>query len=208
MRYFLVLVMLCAYSLTASAQWWRLDFKKHARYPMISRVKDNSLTRMKATSNTVNTDCIDHLPYIPSQYQLEVKERIVMRAAQHSMRFREYGPASYRFSELAQIYVKENRLSEAKWYYLQSNLISRQQNDHQHTISNLVNLAMVKADLGDMTQAQQDLTEARELARANGRPQDIKFIEEKMKFLQTNKNWLPKSELRYADAAEVTAKSK
>jgi hypothetical protein len=93
-----------------------------------------------------------------------------MRAAQHNMRFREYALASYKFSELAQIYVKENRLSEAKWYYLQSILISKQQNDHQHTINNLVSLAMIKADLGDLVQAQQDLAEARELARVYYRP--------------------------------------
>ncbi|MFD0795303.1 hypothetical protein ACFQZX_16900 [Mucilaginibacter litoreus] len=207
MRYFL-LTILCVFSLSASAQWYRLDFKKHVRYPQIALPKDKSLQKLLAAREPFHNQKLTFPPAILSQYQLELNERVVMRAAQHNMRFRQYYLASYRFSELAQLYVKENRLSEAKWYYLQSNLISRQQNDHQHTISNLISLALIKAELGDQEQAQQDLAEARTLALSNGRAQDVKLIESKIKFIQSNKDWLPKSELRYADAAEITAKSK
>ncbi|GGH22887.1 hypothetical protein [Mucilaginibacter phyllosphaerae] len=208
MRY-IILAILCTISLSASAQWWRGDFKKHVRYPQVAHVKDGSLKKFLANKPAFYNPKKLALPVIPrSQFNLEINERIVMRAAQHHMRFREYALASYKFSELAQIYVSENRLSEAKWYYLQSNYISKQQNDHQHTINNLVSLAMVKADLGDITQAQQDLTEARDLALSTGRAQDVKLIDGKIKFVQSNKTWLPKSELRYADAAEITAKSK
>lgn len=208
MRYFLLLVVLFAFNLTASAQWYKLDFKKHVRYPLVAQAKNNSFKKALASYHSDPQRCLAPVPNIPTPFQLEANERVVMRAAQHYMRFRQYNEASYRFSELAQIYVKANRLSEAKWYYLQSNYISRQQNDYAHTISNLINLALIKADLGDLSQAQQDLVEARDMARSNGRPQDLKLVEEKMKYLQTNKTWLPKSELRYADAAEVTAKSK
>lgn len=208
MRYSLLLVIVFAFNLTASAQWYKLDFKKHVRYSQIASTKYNAMKRLMATYPVVTNKKLAPVPTVISQLQLEAGERVIMRAAQHNMRFRQYGEASYRFSELAQLYVKANRLSEAKWYYLQSNLISRQQNDYPHTISNLICLALVKADLGDLTQAQQDLTEALEMARNAGRTQDLKLVEEKLKFLQTNKTWLPKSELRYADAAETTAKSK
>ncbi|RFZ92775.1 hypothetical protein D0C36_15370 [Mucilaginibacter conchicola] len=200
--------MLAAFNLTASAQWYKLDFKKHVRYPQVAAAKYNALKREMATYPLPTTKKIAPVPPMISQLELEAGERIIMRAAQHFMRFRQYGEASYRFSELAQLYAKANRLSEAKWYYLQSNNISRQQNDYPHTISNLICLALIKADLGDLSQAHQDLTEARDMARSTGRAQDLKLCEEKLKFIQTNKTWLPKSELRYADAAEVTAKSK
>jgi hypothetical protein len=207
MRY-IILVILCALNLSASAQWWRGDFKKHTRYPQIAQVKDHSLKKFLAAKPPLYKPKVTLVAIAPSQFSLEINERIVMRAAQHNMRFREYALASYKFSELAQIYVKENRLSEAKWYYLQSILISKQQNDHQHTINNLVSLAMIKADLGDLTQAQQDLAEARDLARTTGRTEAVKMIDGKIKFVQSNKVWLPKSELRYAEAADVTGKSK
>lgn len=208
MRYILI-VIFCALNLSASAQWWRIDFKKHTRYPQIAQVKDRSLKKFLAAKTPIFNPKKLALVAIPrSQFNLEINERIVMRAAQHNMRFREYALASYRFSELAQIYVGENRLSEAKWYYLQSILISKQQADHQHTINNLVSLAMIKADLGDLTQAQQDLAEARDLARTTGRNADVKMIDGKIKYVQSNKVWLPKSELRYAEAVDVTGKSK
>ncbi|MET3977726.1 hypothetical protein ABIB62_000294 [Mucilaginibacter sp. UYP25] len=208
MRY-IILVIFCALNLSASAQWWRGDFKKHARYPQIPQVKDLSLKRFLSAKQLVYNPKKLAKNIIPrSQFTLEINERIVMRAAQHNMRFREYALASYRFSELAKIYVGENRLSEAKWYYLQSILISKQQNDYQHTINNLISLALIKADLGDLTQAQQDLAEARDLARTTGRTDDVKLIDTKIKFVQSNKVWLPKSELRYAEAVDVTGKSK
>ncbi|QHS54836.1 hypothetical protein GWR56_04470 [Mucilaginibacter sp. 14171R-50] len=208
MRY-IILVFLCVITLSASAQWYRLDFKKHKRYPLIAQVKDHSLKKfLAAKTPAYNPQKLALVVIPPSQFSLQINERIVMRAAQHNMRFREYAQASYKFSELAQIYVSQNRLSEAKWYYLQSILISKQQNDFKHTIDNLVSLALIKADLGDITQAQQDLTEARDLARNTGRNADVKMIEGKIKFVQNNKVWLPKSELRYAEAVDVTAKSK
>jgi hypothetical protein len=208
MRY-IILVILCALNLSASAQWWRGDFKKHKRYPLIAQVKDHSLKKFLSVKRPpYNPKKLALVALQRSQFNLEINERIVMRAAQHNMRFREYAQASYRFSELAKIYVGENRLSEAKWYYLQSILISKQQGDFPHTISNLVSLALIKADLGDLTQAQQDLVEARDLARNTGRTQDVKMVNEKIKFVQSNKVWLPKSELRYAEAADTSPKSK
>jgi hypothetical protein len=67
---------------------------------------------------------------------------------------------------------------------------------------------MVKADLGDLTQAQQDLAEARDLATSIGHTADVKLIDAKVKFVQSNKVWLPKSELRYAEAVDAVTKTK
>lgn len=206
MRY-IILVVLCAINLSASAQWWRGDFKSHKRSPVIPQVKHHSIDRW-ATAADFSKAKIKIIPLQRSAYNLEVSEKSVMKIAQHNMRFREYALASYNFSDLAQLYVLENRLSEAKWYYLQSILLSKNKNDNPHTISSLVSLAMVKADLGDLVQAQQDLAEARELAFTTGRADDVKLIDKKVKFVQSNKVWLPKSELRYAEAIDTLNKSK
>ena len=207
MRY-IILVIFCALNLSASAQWWRGDFKKHKRYPLMAQVKDRSAKKLFQSITPLSKPKITAYTPPRSQYIVEMAERVVMRSAQHNMRYREYAMASYDFSELAQLYVQENRLSEAKWYYLQSIQLSKRQMDHLHTINNLISLAMVKADLGDLLQAQQDLAEARELALTTGRADDVKRIDTKVKFVQSNKVWLPKSELRYAEAADVITKSK
>jgi hypothetical protein len=205
MRY-LFLVLLCALSFTANAQWWRGDFKKHKRYPLIALPKNNSIKRIPKFSIAKAP-----LPYatVPrSAYNLELCEKAVIRSAQHHMRYREYAMASYNFSELAQLYVSENRLSEAKWYYLQSILLSKRQGDQQHTIKSLTCLGMIKADLGDLVQAQQDLAEARALAFATGRTADVLAIDKKIAYVKSNKVWLSKSELRYAEAVELSGKLK
>jgi len=130
-----------------------------------------------------------------------------MKTAQHNMRFRIYDIASYNFSQLAEMFMKQNRFSEAKWYLLQSNNISRQQNDDSHTIANLMDLAMVKANLGDLQQAQQDLDEARQIATARGFQSVIADIEKENIYIKLNKNASsPKMELKYASDAMVTDK--
>lgn len=202
MRY-IILVLLCAFNLTASAQWWRGDFKKHPRLPLITKAKDNSLKRIAVTRTKIITKPVV-FKFPRTAYNLEVCEKVAMKSAQHHMRFREYALASYDFSDLAELYVQENRLSEAKWYYLQSIYISKKQEDKQHTIKSLISLAMIKADLGDLAQAQQDLTEARAIATQTNRADDIKIIDGKIKYVQNNKVWLPKSELRYAEAVGLS----
>lgn len=205
MRYTL-LMFFCAINLTASAQWWRGDFKKHTRVAPITLQQLNVTKRIPPAKLPVARPLF--ATQLRSQFSILASEALVMKDAQHNMRFREYALASYKFSELAQLYVLENRLSEAKWYYLQSILISKTQNDFQHTISSLVNLALIKADLGDMALAKQDLAEARELALTTSRTEDLKLIDKKIKYLESNKVWLPKSELRYAEAVEIVGKLK
>jgi len=123
------------------------------------------------------------------------------------MRFRIYDIASYNFSQLAELFIKQNRFSEAKWYLLQSNKISREQNDDKHTIANLMDLAMVKANLGDLAQAQQDLDEAHQIATLRGWTSNVADIEKENIFIKINKSASsPKMELRYASDAMVTDK--
>jgi ATP/maltotriose-dependent transcriptional regulator MalT len=90
---------------------------------------------------------------------------------------------------------------------LQSNIISRQQNDDKHTIANLMALATIKSELGDYTQAQQDLTEAHDMASVRGFNVDLTAIEKKMALIKQNKNNTPKTDVRYAETPVSNSKA-
>jgi hypothetical protein len=122
-----------------------------------------------------------------------------MEMAKHNMRFRIYNDASYNFSDLAQLYMRLHRLSEAKWYLLQSNTISRQQNDDKHTISNLISLAVIKKDIGDIPSARADLLEARDLAHARGLQAQVKEIDNDMLLLDHRVTNPVKPDIKYAE---------
>nr|WP_221284745.1 hypothetical protein [Mucilaginibacter sp. SP1R1]MBB6150214.1 hypothetical protein [Mucilaginibacter sp. SP1R1] len=202
---FILLIIFCSISLSVSAQWYKYNpFKKHERYAQIALLKDHSMKRLPVAGLAkvkITNARIERTPY-----SLLLMEASVIKTAQHNMRFRVYNTASYNFSDLAQMYLKQNRLSEAKWYLLQSLLISRQQNDNRHTITNLINLAAVKTGYGDYAQAKQDLVEARTLASSLGLTMDVAAVDKQMHYLQDNKNTL-KTEIRYAETADADPKT-
>jgi len=142
-----------------------------------------------------------------SDYSLEASENVVMQLARHNMRFRIYNDASYNFSDLAHLYIKQNRLSEAKWYLLQSNNISRQENDDKHTIENLIDLANIKGLMGDILLARQDLAEAHDLAYAKGLNQYLETIDLATQYLNQNKAPKQKPILVYADGIQNNTKA-
>lgn len=201
---FILLVILCSLSLSVSAQWYKYNpFRKHERFPQIAALNDNSIKKLPVAQvlKTKITDAtIERTPYA-----LLLMEASVIKTAQHNMRFRVYNSASYNFSDLAQMYLKQNRLSEAKWYLLQSLQISRQQNDNRHTITNLINLAAVKTGYGDFPQAKQDLIEARSIANSLGLTMDVAAVDKQMRYLEENKTRL-KTEIRYAETSDTDTK--
>lgn len=193
---FTLLVFLCALSLSASAQWYRVDLKIkhwHERFPPIVQVTDHSMTRLPvvalSTKVKVRKQQLDF-----SEITYDAAIYFAIKKAQHNMRFRVYDEASYNFSDLAQLYIHRNKFTEAKWYLLQSNNISRQENDYRHTITNLLDLAMIKASLGDYALAQQDLAEAHDIATQKGFIADLPGIEQKMLCIKQNKPWPQKPE--------------
>jgi len=205
MKFVIIIVLFTTISFSASAQWWNVSFKKHERFPAI-HAKDNSIAHLPVAKLTLTK--IGKLNIKQSDYSLELEEDAIIKIAQHNMRFRIYDEASYNFSELAKLYIQQNRLSEAKWYLLQSNSISRQQNDDKHTISNLMDLALIKANMGDVVLAQQDLTEARQLAAAKGWVANVADIDKEVNYIRLNKTSASKTEMRYADAVMADKKDK
>jgi putative lipase involved disintegration of autophagic bodies len=206
MRFILLFIFCVTVSFSASAQWWNISLKKHQRFPQLAHVSDQSLQQLPTSK--LSSSRISAVNFIKStDYYLELAEAVIMKTAQHNMRFRVYNTASYNFSELARLYIQQNRFSEAKWYLLQSNNISRQQNDDKHTIANLMDLAMVKANLGDLVLAQLDLTEAHQIAVSKGWTANLFEIEKESQYILHNKTTTPALALRYADDATTDKKA-
>lgn len=205
---FLLVILFAAICTPASAQWYRIDqlLKKKAPHTPYEDLSDNRYIA-RFTAEKVSHPIISPVLIEPSEYSLEASENAVMQLAQHNMRFRIYNEASYNFSDLARLYVKQNRLSEAKWYLLQSNNISRQENDDKHTIENLIELASVKAAMGDVMLAEQDLAEAHDIAYAKGLSQYMETIELATQYIKQNQQPKQRPVLIYADDAQNKTKA-
>jgi len=197
-----LVILLSIISFSASAQWYRVDMllKKHPRPVAIEPMVNHSYACLPVI--TLHTPSPVLKPFDFTEYNLLAQEAIVMKTAQHNMRFRVYADASYNFSDLARLYIRQNRYAEAKWYLLQSNFISRNQNDDHHTIANLIDLATIKAGLGDYAQAMQDLTEAHDIACLRDFKEEEAIIEKKILSLKQT----PKVDVRYAEEAEGVTK--
>jgi len=197
----ILLILLCTISFSASAQWWAVGpLKKFQRYPLIAQVQQSPLKIKAQLSNAKLT----RVAIGQTTYCLTLNEHAVMKTAQHQMRFREYADASYSFNELAKIYVQQNKLSEAKWFFLQSNNLSRQQSNDRLTIANLIELAVIKSTIGDFSLAQQDLKEAQDLAGSHNWQDDILSVKKRQDDLQRTKLATVKTEAGLASAGQNT----
>jgi hypothetical protein len=196
-------VVFCTISITASAQFWR---KKKAV------TRDASLPIAAGNFSVIVTNGEFDMPAVlplvlkRSVYDIEIAEDVTLKQAKHNMRFRVFTAASYNFSDLAELYMLQNRFSEAKWYLLQSNALAREQNDSNLVVSNLLDLATIKLAIGERGLAIADLNEAHNIAIAKGLTTDADAIEKRIVELQSNKNPSPKAALRYAEAVELAAK--
>ncbi|GAB3912898.1 tetratricopeptide repeat protein [Mucilaginibacter boryungensis] len=71
------------------------------------------------------------------------------------------------FNNLVRIYKDQKKFSQAKWFILQSNTISRMRNDTRNVIASLIELAGIKMSIKDYKLAQRDLDEALSLSSQN-----------------------------------------
>jgi tetratricopeptide (TPR) repeat protein len=75
------------------------------------------------------------------------------------------------FDNLAKVYASQRKFSQAKWFILQSNNITRIKNDIPNIIASLVKLSTVKMEIRDYKLAMRDLNEALSLSITNKIPQ-------------------------------------
>ncbi|MGZ3776412.1 MAG: hypothetical protein ACXVI9_02070 [Mucilaginibacter sp.] len=202
---FRLIILFSIISFSASAQFSVFDFlkKKHLVLPSIHMAKCHTIKNVALQPAVINP--VDVHPYDlgDSDFDLVAQEHMIMKLAKHNMSWRIYHDASYNFSDLAQVYIKLHRLSEAKWYLLQSNKLALEENDNKHTITNLVNLALVKNDIGDQVSARADLVEAYDLAMTKGMREKAVEINTQIQLLDQNKL---ASSIKYAEAADIAKK--
>jgi len=74
------------------------------------------------------------------------------------------------FDHLARAYHSQKKYSQAKWFILQSNTLSRAKNDTPNIITSLVTLAAIKSDIKDYDLAMRDLDEALQLSETTHAP--------------------------------------
>jgi hypothetical protein len=71
------------------------------------------------------------------------------------------------FDNLVKVYRAQRKFSQAKWFVLQSNTLSRAIHDVPNIISSLLQLAAIKTDIKDYSLAMRDLNEALKLSTDN-----------------------------------------
>jgi tetratricopeptide (TPR) repeat protein len=71
------------------------------------------------------------------------------------------------YDQLAFIYQNQKRFSEAKWFFIQSNILARKIDHPVSIVNSLINLAHVKMAIGDWQLALDDIKEAEKLAVKN-----------------------------------------
>ena len=185
------------FSLQASAQFYvKIPWqKKHERFPALGLLQEKTPPPALIYNTSFSTFKTD---LGRSRYSIDAEEAMCMRNLRHSMR---YGQAAMRiqFDSLASFYFRQNRFSEAKWYLLRSNAISRQQKNYEGIIGSLVVLADVKSNLGDFKQADEDLLEAKNIASLHSLTPNLLLIEQHTKQIKLNKDGGVKVENHYAE---------
>jgi len=108
------------------------------------------------------------------------------------------------YNGLVKVYKDQKKYSQAKWFILQSNTISRQQNDTRNIISSLVELASIKMAIKDYDLAKGDLNEALSLSSAKHFPKQESMVQASYAtfYAETNEPKKAAAALKRHDAIE------
>lgn len=90
-----------------------------------------------------------------------------MLAIHQFSRFNDTAGLRLSFDNLGKIYIAQKKYSQAKWFILQSNAISRVKRDIPNLISSLITLSVIKSEIQDYKLASKDLNEALQLSINN-----------------------------------------
>jgi len=99
------------------------------------------------------------------------------------------------YTNLSKVYYAQRKYTEAKWFILQSNTLSRARKDTPNIISTLIKLAAIKSEIKDYTLAMGDLNEALQLSIDNHTPQTELEILKSYALLYSNMQDYPKEEM-------------
>ncbi|MDB4999507.1 MAG: hypothetical protein JWR76_584 [Mucilaginibacter sp.] len=112
------------------------------------------------------------------------------------------------YDYLAKVYQSQKKYSQAKWFFLQSNKISRNKHDTFNIITSLVKLSGVKMDNKDYKLAMRDLNEALTLSTKNKMPNLEALVQENFAFLYNRMKNYEKGDQASKRATEIYEKIK
>ena len=107
------------------------------------------------------------------------------------------------FDDLARVYVAQRKFSEAKWFTLQSNKISRQVKDVPNIIGSLVKLSAIKMELKENKMAMRDLNEALKLSIDNKIPNLEAVVQQNYAYLYNRLKATEKADIAEKRATEI-----
>ena len=111
------------------------------------------------------------------------------------------------FDDLARVYISQKKYSEAKWFTLQSNKISRQIKDVPNIVSSLVKLAAIKMELSEYKMAARDLDEALRWSTATNLPSLEAVVQQNYAYLYNRTKDYDKGDAAEKRATELTQQS-
>ncbi len=112
---------------------------------------------------------MDHAEILTSQKNFTAAESLVLRKA---LPLYYYGLKDKKgtircYDQLADTYHQQKKFTQAKWFYIQSNMLARKINNPLEIVNSLINLAHVKMSIGDYQLALLDYKEAEQLSVKN-----------------------------------------
>jgi len=166
-----ILITICGLLLLSfakvSAEVVHVDTLKHQLATTSDSLKGNLYSRIAAEYLRYDTIANKETKLA---YQNEAIEN-TLKAVHYYSKYDDTLGLRASFNNLALVYRDQRKYSQAKWFILQSNSISRIKNDVPNIISSLLLLAAVKTDIKDYSLAMQDLNEALSLAGNNAKTQ-------------------------------------
>ncbi|MES2276901.1 MAG: hypothetical protein V4592_12815 [Bacteroidota bacterium] len=109
-----------------------------------------------------------------------------MKALHSYSRYNDVKGLRTSFDNLVRVYKDQRKFSQAKWFILQSNTISRQLNDAPNIVTSLITLAGIKMSIKDYSLAMRDLNEALELTTQNKYPRQESIVQVSLSTLYTH----------------------
>ncbi len=200
-RVFLLFLISLCFTFSASAQWWKKT--KVERLPLLDDAKSKTVLVIPPQT-LVPAPIINNVVFERSQYNYDIAEGAIMKSLYHTLRFHMHAEAMDDLNHLVSLYLEESRYSEAKWYLLQINNFSRQWGDDFNTVSSLLNLGLVKAEIGEFAQAKQDLLDAIDFANSKGRLSDVANITKKLAVVEQKRILNVKNDIKYAELPAET----
>jgi len=112
------------------------------------------------------------------------------------------------FDYLAKVYRSQRKYSQAKWFMLQSNKISRDRKDTYNIITSLVELSAIKMDNADYKLAMRDLNEALALSTKSELVELEALVQKNYAFLYNRMDEPEKGDIAAKRAEELYEKIK